>query len=89
MGVGADFYTATNQWIAPNATVDFHYWWNNNRPNEYMDVTIMPVATASLPEVGRETHNSNGGVALTLSIKNAENYWVQFDANYIRIPSQS
>jgi hypothetical protein len=88
MAYSADFYTFYNQWIAPNTTVNFYYWWNNNKPDEYVDVMIFPISPGSLPVVGRETHNSNPGVAVTITIQNVQNYWMEFDANLIRIPSR-
>ncbi len=93
MSVEADFFVAYNQWIAPPSptapTTTFTYWWSNGRPNEYMDVMIMPGApSVHLQEVGRETYNAGDHFVLALTIANEQNYWVQFDANYIRIPSR-
>ncbi len=91
MSVEADFF-AFPQWIAPPSpqypTTTFTFWWSNGKPNEYFDVLIMPFSPeTSLQEVGRETYNHEGNFVLALTIANAQNYWVQFDSNYIRIPN--
>ncbi len=88
MSVEADFF-AFSQWIAGNATTRFTFWWSNGKPDEYMDVLIMPVTPqTSLQEVGRETDNEEGRSVLVLTIYNPQNDWVQFVTNYIRIPNR-
>jgi hypothetical protein len=76
-----DFYTYYNQWIAPNTTMSFYYWWNDGAPDQYIDVCLMPFPQGSLPVVGRETHP----YAVTYTVQNVQNYWVEFDANFIRV----
>jgi hypothetical protein len=76
-----DFYTYYNQWIGPNQSVDFYYWWNDGAADQYIDVCLMPFPQGSLPVTHRETHP----YAVTYGVHNPQNYWVQFDANFIRV----
>ncbi len=76
-----DFYTYAPAWIAPNTSATYYYWWTDGAPNQYIDVCLMPFPEGSLPVTGRETHP----YAVSYSVSNPQNYWVQFDANLIRV----
>jgi hypothetical protein len=82
--------------IAPPSNQQFTFWWgrNSKAPHEFFDVSITPDNFKETPmkplieekrEVYLDTSEGPGRVVLSLTLRNENNFAVNFMANHVRI----
>lgn len=75
------------------ASQQFTFWWGKGTkaPKEYFDVSISPEVDKEHPELKplveakKEVYNQDGQVYLNLTLRNENNFAVNFIANHVRI----